>query len=378
MKLCPLSNRFIELTSFWGAVFCPVVWLSCVALVLSPVALPDTVFLLGRCPVDSVISLTAGPFFSDSSDQVLIEQRLGELSLFSLDDEARTKAVVSRLVLLKDGARGFEPVWRSGLMAEPKVLSAKMSSDVAAVGDFDLDRFYEVVLVGGDSIRIVKPVGGERTVEFSAGAVEGAIIADVDGDSFPELTVLETVFDSLAKRQVVKILGWQDGGLVLKGKPVAILAGEGDCRFSLLGAARLEDYTGMPVILGGEEKRVKPGVYGAVYAVSPDSFALTFLPFPTRDWFSKEEVLPAGRLQLFNIGDTLIAYGFFVPGSRPGGPAKSFAALQDGEWRLLRLRENAQRLSGLVCQFRYRGELGWLELRDGLFYFYPEAPFYWR
>lgn len=378
MKLCPLSNRFIELTFFFGAVFCPVVWLSCFALVLSPLAVPDTVFLLGRCPVDSVISLTAGPFFSDSSDQVLIEQRLGELSLFSLNDKARTKAIVTRLVLLKYGARGFEPVWRSGVMLEPRALSIGLGCEVAAVGDFDLDQFYEVVLVGGDSVRILKLVGEERSVEFSAGAVEGAVIADVDGDSLPELAVLETVFDSLAQRQVVKILRWQDGGLLLKGKSVEISAGEGDFRFSILGAARLEDYPGMPVILGGEEKRVKPGVYGAVYAVSPDSFALTFLPFPTRDWFSKEEVLPAGRLQLFNIEDTLIAYGFFVPGSRPGGPAKSFAALQDGEWRLLRLREKAQRLSGLVCRFRYRGELGWLELRDGLFYFYPEAPFYWR
>lgn len=354
------------------------VWLSCVALILSPLAVPDTVFLLGRCPVDSVISLTAGAFYADSSDQVVVEQRLGESSLFSLNDKARAMVVVSRLVLLKYGARGFEPVWRSGLMVEPKVLSAKMSSDVAAIGDFDLDRFYEVVLVGGDSVRILDLNGEERTVAFSAGAVEAAVIADVDGDSFPELTILETVFDSLGKRQVVKVLAWQDGGLALKGKPVEISTGEGDFRFSLLGAARLEDYPGMPVILGSEGKRVKPGVYGAVYAVSPDSFALTFLPFPTRDWFSKEEVLPAGRLQLFNVGDTLMAYGFFVPGSRPGGPAKSFAALQDGEWRLLRLREKARRLSGLVCRFRYRGEMGWLELRDGLFYFYPEAPFYWR
>jgi len=355
-----------------------VVWWSFLFLVLSPVTVPDTVLLLGRCPVESVISLTAGPFFSDSNDQVLVAQRLGEVNLFTLDDKTKTKAVVSRLVLLKFGARGFEPVWRSNLTLEPKGLSVGVGSDVAAVGDFDLDQFYEVVLVGGGSVRILELTGEERTVDFSAGAVEGAVIADVDGDSFPELALLETVFDSLGNRQVVKILCWQDGGLVLKGKPVEILTDEKDLRFFLLGAARLEDYPGTPVILGSEEKRVKPGVYGAVYAVSPDSFAFTFTPFPAHDWFSKEEVLPAGRLQLFNVGDTLVAYGFFVPGSRPGGPAKSFAALQDGAWRLLRLKPSAQRLSGLICRFRYQGQNVWLELRGNIFYFYPEAPFYWR
>jgi len=376
--MCPMSNRFIVLTFFSGPVFCPVAWLSFLVLVLSPGAMSDTVLLVGRCPIESVISLTAGLFLSDSNDQVLVAQRLGEVNLFALDGKGKTKAVVSRLVLLKVGTRGFEPVWRSSLILEPKGLSAGVGSDVAAVGDFDFDQFYEVVLVGGDSVRILELNGAERTVDFSAGAVEGAVIADVDGDSFPELALLATVFDSLGNRQVVEILGWQDGGLVLKGKPVEILAAERGLRFSLLGAARLEDYPGTPVILGSEEKRVKPGVYGAVYAVNPDSFAFTFTPFPAHDWFSKEEVLPAGRLQLFNVGDTLVAYGFFVPGSRPGGPAKSFAALQDGAWRLLRLKPAAQRLSGLICRFRYQGQNGWLELRGNIFYFYPGEPFYWR
>lgn len=166
--------------------------------------------------------------------------------------------------------------------------------------------------------------------------------------------------------------------MVRQGAPVKVAFEDKTVRFTLLGAARLEDYPGMPVILMAEEARVKPGIYGVIFAPGRDSFVLSFLPFPYQDWFSKEAVLPAGRLQLFNVGDTLVAYGFFVPGSRPGGPAKSFAALQEGEWRLLRLREFARRLAGPVCRFRYRGQEGWLELRDNLFYFYPGELFYWR
>jgi hypothetical protein len=78
------------------------------------------------------------------------------------------------------------------------------------------------------------------------------------------------------------------------------------------------------------------------------------------------------------VGDTLVAYGYFVPGARPSGPSQSFATLEDGEWRLLPLLESARRVSGPVCRFTRNGVAGWLELRDNLFYFYPGEIFRWR
>jgi hypothetical protein len=65
-------------------------------------------------------------------------------------------------------------------------------------------------------------------------------------------------------------------------------------------------------------------------------------------------------------------------GSRPSGPSQSFAALDDGEWRLLPLLESAGRISGPICRFTWQGTAGWLELRDNLFYFYPGEIFRWR
>jgi hypothetical protein len=144
-------------------------------------------------------------------------------------------------------------------------------------------------------------------------------------------------------------------------------------KFSLLGSARLEDYPGAPVIVLGEYPSLRPSRYYAFYNAGGDSFVLTGTPFPWQEWFSRDEVLAAGGLQLFNAGDTLIAYGYFVPGAQTGA-AVSFAALQDGEWRVLRLRQWAQKVVGLICRF----QSGWLELRNRHFYFYPEEPFYWR
>lgn len=322
--------------------------------------------------------LTAGRFFDDSSDQILVEERLGEVALVSVLSKKTVRVGVFRLVLLRAGKRGFEPVWRSGVMLESKTVALGVLSEVATIGDFDLDGNSEFIFVGADTCRVLRWGEDERRFFLPSEGVSGAVWADVDGDTFPELVTLEEVFDSLGSEQLVKV--WRPEGtrMGLKGAPVKVAFEDKTVRFTLLGAARLEDYPGMPVILMGEEARVKPGIYGVIFAPKRDSFVLSFLPFPYQDWFSKEVVLPAGRLQLFNVGDTLVAYGFFVPGSRPGGPAKSFGALQDGEWRLLRLRDPAQRLAGPVCQFRYRGQEGWLELRDNLFYFYPGGLFYWR
>jgi len=164
----------------------------------------------------------------------------------------------------------------------------------------------------------------------------------------------------------------------------------------LIGSCRLPDYyTELPVI-AGIPSELKPGRYAVLYQTAADSFRLTANPFPFADWFSKQRVLPAGDLSLFNVGDTLVARGYFVPGEGHN-PAKtgtvplgglsplspqftpaSFAALQDGEWRLLTLTEPARNLAGPLCRFTLSLTSGWLEYRHHCFWFYPGELFRWR
>jgi hypothetical protein len=155
-----------------------------------------------------------------------------------------------------------------------------------------------------------------------------------------------------------------------------------DLKPAFTGAARLDDYPGALPVIAGVYSTLRPSSYAVVFSPAADSFALTTKPFPWQEWFSRTRVLPAGELSLFNVGDTLVAYGYFVPGTGAvpsrGQSPRSFAALEDGEWRLLPLTADAARLSGPVCRFTKGGAAGWLELRDNLFYFYPGEVFRWR
>jgi hypothetical protein len=147
---------------------------------------------------------------------------------------------------------------------------------------------------------------------------------------------------------------------------------------SLLGSARLDDYYGRLPVLACIHADLRPSLYAVVTADSFGKLHLNARPFPYADWFRKDTVLAAGELSLLNAGDTLVAWGYFVPGFRSGGPSSSFAALTEGTWRLLPLADVAARLSGPVCRFSVGTEPGWLELRDSVFHFYPGEVFCWR
>jgi len=205
------------------------------------------------------------------------------------------------------------------------------------------------------------------------------LCCDVDADALLDLVTLESApADSGPAAHFLRI--WQPAQPdFLPCSPlIPCFPADTGLEVSLLGAARLEDYGGQLPVAAGIFGSVRPSLYAALFRSEADSFALSSNPFPCAEWFSKQQVLPAGRLSLFNVEDTLVAYGYFVPGSRPAGPSQSFAALQDGEWRLLRLAEHAARTSGPVCRYAIAGIDGWLELRDNLFYFSPGDLFHWR
>jgi len=214
---------------------------------------------------------------------------------------------------------------------------------------------------------------------MSGAWVEAAAWCDADGDSLSELAALELSRpDSGKTSRLFRLYRMTGAGFVRCGACSVEAGRAADARIALLGSARLEDYHGELPVVANIYATLKPSVYEILYWPEPDSLVLSDNPFPWQEWFAKTRVLPAGELSLLNVGDTLVAYGYLVPGARPSGPSQSFAALEDGEWRLLPLLEHARRVSGPVCRFTRDGSAGWLELRDNLFNFYPGEIFRWR
>jgi hypothetical protein len=322
----------------------------------------------------------------------------------------RDKTVVNlrRLALLRLSGSGFETVWQS----EPLNSTNASASDIAGTcwttGDIDADGLLELLLFTADTCKVVsfrgtvprdfpeeirglspKPDSLEPDTATSTafgmdGAwVEAAACCDADGDSLPEVATLEVSrLDSGLTTRLLRLYRMTGSDLVPCG-PYSVGINRGaDTRVTLLGSARFEDYPGELPVVASIYTTLKPSMYEVLYRPKPDSLVLDDNPFPWQEWFTKTRVLPAGELSLFNVGDTLVAYGYFVPGVGTvpvrGQSPQSFAALEDGEWRLLSMTEDAKRLSGPVCRFTRDTVPGWLELRDNLFYFYPGEIFRWR
>jgi len=346
------------------------IWLISISLVLSPVV------NLGRCPVDSVVEISASNFISRDSFQVLVKEKVGVWRCsFAETGTAVLPVPIYRLALLNQTSRGFQVCWQSGLFSGKAGLKMNLVPGAWAVGDFDNDSLAEVLQFEAGCVKLLNFDFGEVRQDsffYQNGVVFDAVGTDIDRNGVVEVFTLEQVRDSTGSKQAVRVWELSDTGLICRGKPVFLPESLG-LSFSFAGSARLEDYPGEVVIVVGEYGILKPSRYYAVYAGSPDSFVLTGIPFPWEEWFSKEQVLAAGRLNPFNVGDTLVAYGYFVPGSGVGS-GLNFAALQDGEWRVLRPQVSLAGFSGLWCRV---GE-NWLNLRQGVFYLYTEVPFLWR
>jgi hypothetical protein len=353
------------------------------ASVTISVAQPPVV--LGRCPLEKVVAIRSG-HFAGADDDVLVVQDIGRMELSRGPGRDRTVVNLRRLALLRLGGTGFRTVWQS----EPFNSTSATGSDIAGTcwtcGDVDADGLQELLLFTSDSCQVLHFATDTIMTDAYglAGAwVEAAAVCDADGDSLPEVATLEVSgLDSARTARLLRLYRMTGSGLV-PCLPYSVGVDRGaDVEVALLGSARLEDYPGELPVAASIYPTLKPSTYEVLYRPTPDSLVLTDKPFPWQEWFSKDRVLPAGELSLFDVGDTLVAYGYFVPGMgivpAQGQSPRSFAALEDGEWRLLSLLDGARRVSGPVCRFTRNGVSGWLELRDNLFYFYPGEIFRWR
>ncbi|MEO0009018.1 MAG: hypothetical protein ABIK51_00660 [candidate division WOR-3 bacterium] len=330
---------------------------------------------LGRCPVDSVVEITAGRFLPDSLPQVLVQEQAGAVWLRSVNDRTVVIRVpLYRLALLRVSGQRWEIFWRSGPLLGREAAEIRFFPDCWAGGDFDGDGLDELFLAAQSRMLVVN-FGPDGVITDSVAGDFGLVVeaagANIEQDGLEELVTLEQETDSAGNRWLIRLWHLQDGRFVTRGGALVLPDSLPEAGFSLLGSARLEDYPGAPVLIMEEFPALRPSRYYALYSAAGDSFVLTSNPFPWAEWFSKEQVLPAGRMSLFNVGDTLVAYGYFVPGS---GSSMSFAALQDGEWRVLKPGLEPQKTGGLWCRYGS----GWLNLRQGRFYLYSEPPFFWR
>lgn len=354
--------------------------LALVAVSLS-IAVAEPPAVLGRCPLDKVVAISSGRF-AGTSDDVLVVQDIGRMELSRGPGHSKTVVNLHRLALLRLDGASFKPIWQS----EPFNSTSSTASDIAGTswttGDIDGDGLEELLLFTADSCQVLH--FATDSVTTSAYGLNGAWIAagticDANGDSVPEIATIELSWlDSSRTTRLLRLYRMTGAGLVPCGPYTVGVNPGADVSTELLGSTRLEDYPGELPIVASVYPTLKPSVYKILYWPKQDSLVLTDKPFPWQEWFSKDHVLPAGELTLFNVGDTLVAYGYFVPGARPSGPSQSFAALEDGEWRLLPMLDDAKYVSGSVCRFTRNGVPGWLELRDNLFYFYPGEIFRWR
>ncbi len=354
--------------------------LALVAASLS-IAVAQALVVLGRSPLEGVVAVSAGRF-SGAHDDLLVVQDIGRMGLSRGPGQGKTFLDLRRIALLQLDGTAFRPVWQSEPFNSTNTVGLGIAGTCWTRGDIDADGLQELLMFTADSCSVLDfgtDTVTTRAYSLNGAWVEGAAVCDVDGDSFPEVATLEVSgLDPAGTTRLLRLYRMTGSGLVPCLPYSAGVDRGADVRVVLLGAARLADYTGTLPVVASIHPTLKPSTYEVLYRPKADSLVLTDRPFPWQEWFSKERVLPAGELSLFNVGDSLVAYGYFVPGSRPSGPSLSFAALDDGEWRLLPLLDNAMRLSGPVCRFTRNGVSGWLELRDNLFYFYPGEIFRWR
>lgn len=336
--------------------------------------------LLGRSPVDNVVTVFSARFVSADIDDILAVQDLGRIHFSVADAPARAESRVVRLVLLRLSGDRFQPVWHSSPRLATAVPAARLAANAWAVADIDRDGLAELMLFAPETCAVVSFEGDSvRTsaVPMPGAWVTDAVACDIDSDSIPEIVTIElSSLDSLLTARLVRAYRLTDS---VVAPTTEYLAGAGwsTAELSLSGSARLEEHWGELPVLAGVYHSLRPSSYAVLFR-SGDSIRISTSPFPWHRWFTKDRVLPAGPLTLFNVGDTLVAYGYFVPGTGRPGSSRSFAALQDGEWRLLTMTDAARHITDPVCRFTLNQVPGWLELRDDVFRFYPGEIFVWR
>jgi hypothetical protein len=368
--------------------------LAATALLVPTWLAAQTVSVIGRSPLPNVTLVRAGHFVTADIQDLLVLQTIGRMELARSRGGARVPVEVQRLALVRFSEQTAYSVWQS----EPFIAGAPLPVDVAstawATGDFDTDGLDELLMIAADSARLVSFGPDTITVAvapFPVSAVEQAAACRLDSSGPIQVVTLGEVeaWDTIpnpqvdlghvpARTYVVGIYSLDSIGWHAVGAEPLGLGLTSDKHAVLCGAARLEDYDGLLPVIAVVASELKPSAYSVVLPGDSGGVRLSDKPFPWQEWFAKERPLPSGPLQVEDVGDTLIAFGYFVPGARPGGPTRSCAALDDGEWRVLQFTPAAERLRGPVCRFTRNGVTGWLEVRDDLLYFYPGDIFRWR
>ncbi|MFO7675744.1 MAG: FG-GAP-like repeat-containing protein [bacterium] len=346
---------------------------------LTPTARADEI--LGRSPRPALERIVAGPFVQRDIDDILALESIGALPAALRPGLGRNEPGLFRLCLFRPLGGTVREVWRSRpLLADP-VPAAMLAPNAWTAIDLDGDGLLELAVFSGERCEVWR-FGPDsvtsRELSLPGAWVTDAVAADLDDDGRDELVTLEAApTDSLLAARLVRVYAPNDTGFSpLSDYLTGLFWREGtDVVFT--GSIRLPDYPGRLPVVAGIRREPGPSPLAVLYLDDDGQYRFTGNPFPLREWFAREETLPGGRLVLANQGDSLVAYGFFVPGSRPGGPARSFAGLEDGAWRLLAITDAARQLGWPACPVRLSGRSGWLELRNSVFRFHADPVVRW-
>ena len=337
--------------------------------------------IIGRAPRSGIERIIAGSFVQTDVDDLLAVEPVGRLPLALRPGLAGPAPRLFRLSLLSLSGREVREIWQSPPLLADACPEAQLAPNAWTVMDTDGDGRLELLIFTADRCRVTS-FGPDSitTREFvlSGAWVADAVAAEFDDSGREVLVTLEIApTDSLLTARLLRVYDLGDSAVTALSDYLTGMLWQENTDLLFTGSAQVEGYPGRLPVIAGVRREPGPTALAALYPDESVGYRFTTTPFPLREWFARDEILPGGRLVLTNQGDTLVAYGYFVPGARPGGPAFSFAGLEDGAWPLLPVTEPARYIGWPACPFRHGGRSGWLELRDGLFRFHPDPVFRW-
>ncbi|HDQ99953.1 MAG TPA: hypothetical protein ENN51_06695, partial [candidate division WOR-3 bacterium] len=334
------------------------VWSPAAALLLCLSSVARADFVIGRSPRPDYDHIQAGPFVQADIDDVLAVEFIGRLLPATRPGTGRIQPRLFRLGVLRLLDGSVREVWRSRpLLADP-LPGAKLGANAWTVTDLTGDGRLELLIFAGDLCQVVS-FGPDsittRELPMPGSWVADAVAAELDEEDGVVLVTLESApTDSLLDTRLLRVYAITDSGFEPLSDYLTGLFWHPGTDVRFLGSARIEGYPGRLPVVAGIRREPGPSALAVLYRDDSDQYRLTTRPFPLREWFAKDEVLPGGRLTLADENDSLVAYGYFVPGSRLGGPAVSFATLSDGAWRLLPVADAARAIGWPACPYRHQ------------------------
>jgi subtilisin family serine protease len=282
-----------------------------------------------------------------------------------LDRDGRPEIVVlhqgphQQALYLFDSTGALRPGWprttANGLLQNPGV----------SIGDLDRDGRDEIVVNQADGLLVLGPDGGEvaRHVWTSFGAPGRAVIADVDGDGFPDLTTGYTLLQSL---NGFEYLDWRLRAITRTGALIR--------EWPMHGIAGEQAYTPVPIVadfdgdgradIATRQSLIAGGAHFGGLGFSVLRIMTTSAPFDpaTADWplvFHDAQV-SRSRAASASIGIGAAADAYVRDGSSAGSnfgtattlQAKTSGAAGNSRWSYLRFPLGG--VGGAVASARLR------------------------